>query len=152
MTERTLEQLNQTPLSKAAKELLAELSVYPKTDELYLVQYLRVMQQMWQAEMQWNDGYPLTADEVFGVNPLLSNAEELTPEQQYRVMTNNDPEDEAYLLELMKTSLTWHRANPEAEMEEAMWKDEELLTTIFPWTADNLEMRMWTEPEDETEE
>ena len=144
MTERTLEQLNQTPLSQETKKLLSELGVYLKSDELYLIQYLRTMQQMWQVEMQWNAGYPLTADAAYGVNPLLTNALELTPEQQYQVITNNDPEDEAYLLNLMKASLIWHRTNPAAELEEAMWENKELLTTIFPLTADNLEMQKWT--------
>lgn len=150
--ERTLEQLNQTELSKATKELLAELGTHPITDELYLIQYLEVMQQMWETEMQWNDEYPLTADAAFGVNPILSNTYNLTPEQQYRVITNN-LEDEDYLLEMMKTSLKWHKANPDAELTKALQEDENLLTEIFPLTADNLEMQMWNHwEENKTEE
>ena len=150
--ERTLEQLNQTELSNTTKDLLAELGTYPRTDELYLIQYLRKMRQIWEAEMQWNDEYPLTADAAYGVNPILSNVYSLTPEQQYRVMTNN-LEDEDYLLEMMEASLTWHKTNPDAEIAEALWADEDLLTEIFPMTSDNLEMQMWNRPEkDEAEE
>lgn len=150
--ERTLEQLNQTELSKATKDLLSELGTRPRTDELYLIQYLEVMQQMWETEMQWNDEYPLTADAAFGVNPILSNAYNLTPEQQYRVITNN-LENEWELLEMMKTSLKWHKANPDAELTKAFQEDENLLTEIFPLTADNLEMQMWNHwEENETKE
>lgn len=149
--ERTLEQLNQTELSKTTKDLLTELGTYPRANELYLIQYLLIMQQIWGAEMQWNDKYPLTADAAYGVNPILSNVYSLTPEQQYRVMTNN-LEDEDYLLEMMKESLTWHKANPDAEPTEALWADEDLLTEIFPLTADNLEMQTWNRPEEDEEE
>jgi hypothetical protein len=152
MTERALEELNQTELSQVTRELLKVLSVFPKEDELYLVQYLRVMQMFWQAEMQWDENYPLTADAAFGVNPILSNADDLTPEQQYRVITEN-LEEEWELSELMKKSLNQHKAHPEAEPAELMWEDENLLTLIFPLTADNLEMRAWEKwEENETEE
>ena len=151
MTERTLEQLNQTELSKATKELLLELGVFPNPNELYLIQYLEIMQALWQAEMQWNPDYPLHAWAAYGVNPILSNAYDLTPEWQYRVMTNN-LECEWGLQEMMEASLKWHREHPEDEITDGLWEDQDLLTEIFPVTSDNLEMEAWKNWQEEMEE
>ena len=157
MTERTLEELNQTELSKVTRELLQVLGVLLKEDELYLVQYLRTMQMMWQGTLQWDEDYPLTADAAYGVNPIFSNTDDLTPEQKYRVITNN-LESEWELSELMKESLKWHKENPtddwnwEESLLDGLWEDEDLLSAIFPWTADNLEAEAWKYwEEDETE-